>query len=176
MMRAKKPGARRYPSHLRMRSRPRASDVKALAHLLDATKVFYPAERRIALELLGERIAQGAASGYFFCFAERGSEVLGYCVYGPVPLTRGSYDLYWIAVDPASQGTGVGQLLLERAEQDVARRGGERLYIETSSRTPYRRTRRFYLRAGYARAARLRDFYARGDHKIIFCKELGTDG
>jgi hypothetical protein len=35
----------------------------------------------------------------------------GYACWGPVPLTRGTYDLYWIATRPESQGRGSGGLL-----------------------------------------------------------------
>lgn len=154
------------------RNRPRASDVPALRRLVAATGVFYREERAVALELLEARLAQGRKSGYEFLFAEQAGELLGYCAWGKVPLTRESYDLYWIAVSPASQGLGIGQALMERTEHAVARAGGGHLYIETSSRPAYARTRRFYRRAGYRQAARLEDFYAPGDHKVVFCKGL----
>jgi ribosomal protein S18 acetylase RimI-like enzyme len=157
---------------LRFRSRARASDRAALRRLVDATGVFYPEERAIALELLDERLARGAKSGYEFFFAERGGELVGYCTWGSVPLTQDSYDLYWIAVHPSAQGSGVGRRLMALAERAVGRRGGGRLYIETSSRPAYARTRRFYRAARYRQAARLADFYAAGDHKIVFCKTI----
>jgi D-alanine-D-alanine ligase len=157
---------------IRYRSRPRAGDVVALRTLVAATGVFYREERAIALELLETRLAQGRRSGYEFFFAERGGELVGYCAWGKVPLTQHSYDLYWIAVAPAAQGQGIGQALMKRTEEAVARLGGGHLYIETSSRAVYARTRRFYRDAGYRLAARLRDFYAPGDHKVVFCKVL----
>jgi ribosomal protein S18 acetylase RimI-like enzyme len=162
------------PRGTRYRSRPRADDVSALRRLVAATRVFYPAERAIADELLAERLRVGAKSGYSFFFAERGRELVGYCAWGRVPLTAKSYDLYWIAVSPAAQGQGLGQALLLLAERAVARRGGGNLYIETSSRPVYARTRRFYRDAGYAQVAKLRDFYAPGDHKVMFCKVIPT--
>jgi D-alanine-D-alanine ligase len=157
---------------IRFRSRPRRSDLAALRKLIDATEVFYPEERAIALELLEERLRRGARSGYFFFFAQLRGELVGYCAWGPVPLTRGSYDLYWIAVAPRRQGLGLGRQLLTLAEQAASRRSAARVYIETSSRPAYRRTRRFYGSAGYRQVARLRDFYAPGDHKIVFCKTI----
>jgi ribosomal protein S18 acetylase RimI-like enzyme len=157
---------------VRYRSRPAAGDVAALRRLVAATRVFHRRERAIALELLIERLRHGRKSGYSFFFADRGPELVGYCAWGPVPLTERSYDLYWIAVAPAQQGRGLGQALLELAERAVARRGGGTLYIETSSRRVYDRTRRFYRAAGYAQVARLRNFYAPGDHKLMFCKVL----
>ena len=162
----------RRPSPIRYRSRPALDDLAALRRLVAATRVFYPAERAIALELLQERLRRGPKSGYSFFFAERAGVLIGYCAWGGVPLTRQSYDLYWIAVAPSCQGEGVGQELMVRTERAVARRGGGGLYIETSSRDVYERTRRFYRAAGYRQVARLSDFYAPGDHKVVFCKVI----
>ena len=159
-------------SALRMRTRPRQSDLRALRRLVESTGVFYPEEIEIAMELLEERLRRGAKSGYEFIFAESAGELVGYCAWGAVPLTKGSYDLYWIAVAPNTQGLGIGRRLMRLAELAIAKHGGGRLYIETSSRPAYVRTRRFYRSAGYRLAARLRDFYARGDHKVVFCKTI----
>ena len=160
------------PAAARYRSRPTVADVAALRRLVAATRVFYRRERAIALELLVERLKHGRKSGYSFVFADRGSELVGYCAWGRVPLTERSYDLYWIAVAPSAQGQGLGRALLKLAERGVARRGGGNLYIETSSRRVYGRTRAFYRQAGYAEVAKLRDFYAPRDHKVIFCKVI----
>ncbi|HVY67043.1 MAG TPA: GNAT family N-acetyltransferase [Gammaproteobacteria bacterium] len=159
-------------TELRYRSRPQPADVPALRRLVASTGVFHPEERAIALELLEERLARGARSGYEFFFAERAGRLVGYAAWGNVPLTRRSYDLYWIAVAPATQGQGVGQALIRLTERAVAGRGGGGLYIETSSRAVYARTRRFYRDAGYREVARLRNFYAPGDHKVVFCKTI----
>ena len=158
---------------VRYRSRPRPADLAAVRRLVAATRVFYPEERRIAIELLEERLRRGAKSGYEFFFADVAGQLVGYCAWGNVPLTRQTYDLYWIAVAPAAQGQGIGQELMKCAEVAVARRGGGGLYIETSSRAVYARTRRFYRDAGYRQVARLRNFYATGDHKVVFCKTIG---
>lgn len=159
---------------LRTRTRPRQSDLRALRRLIESTGVFYPEETEIAMELLEERLRRGVKSGYEFIFAERDGKLVGYCAWGAVPLTNGSYDLYWIAVAPEAQGLGIGQWLMHLAELQIAKLGGGRLYIETSSRAAYVRTRRFYRAAGYRLAARLRDFYAHGDHKVVFCKTVAS--
>lgn len=162
----------RARAKVRYRSRPRPADLAALRRLVASTGVFYPEERQIALELLEERLRRGRRSGYDFFFAERAGRLVGYCAFGAVPLTRCSYDLYWIAVAPDCQGEGIGRELMRLAEGAVARRGGGGLYIETSSRKVYARTRRFYRDAGYRQVARLRDFYAAHDHKVVFCKTI----
>jgi ribosomal protein S18 acetylase RimI-like enzyme len=157
---------------LRFRTRPVPVDVPALRRLVAAAGVFYAEERAVALELLEARLAQGPKSGYAFIFAERRGELLGYAAWGRAPLTQRSFDLYWIVVAPAAQGQGVGRALLERVERAIAARGGGSLYIETSSRKSYARTRRFYKGAGYPLVATLRDFYAPRDHKLMFCKVI----
>jgi ribosomal protein S18 acetylase RimI-like enzyme len=157
---------------LRYRKRPMPADLPALRRLVASTRVFDRAERAIALELLEERLAQGAKSGYSFIFAERDGELLGYAAWGRDPLTRRSFDLYWIVIAPAAQRQGLGRALLELVERAVAGRGGGNLYIETSSRKVYARSRRFYRSAGYRRIACLRDYYAPRDHKLMFCKVI----
>jgi len=160
------------PARIRFRSRARPADLAALRRLVAATKVFYPEERAVAIELLEQRLQVGRRSGYEFIFAEVGGELVGYCAWGAVPLTKESFDLYWIAVAPRCEGLGIGRRLLALAEEAVARRGGGGLYIETSSRGVYIRTRRFYRAARYRQVARLRNFYAPGDDKIVFCKTI----
>jgi ribosomal protein S18 acetylase RimI-like enzyme len=157
---------------VRYRTRPVSADVQALRRVVAAAGVFYAEERAVALELLEARLEHGEKSGYSFFFAERRGEMLGYAAWGQAPLTERSFDLYWIVVAPAAQGQGLGQALLERVERAIAARGGGNLYIETSSRKSYARTRRFYKDAGYPRVATLRDFYAPGDHKLMFCKVI----
>jgi hypothetical protein len=64
-------------------------------------------------------------------------------------------------------------VILAHAEQCIARAGGRRIYVETSSRAQYIPTRRFYERHGYLREADLVDFYAPGDNKAIYVKAVG---
>jgi ribosomal protein S18 acetylase RimI-like enzyme len=158
---------------VRYRNRPKPADLPALRRLVESTGVFNREERAVALELLAARLERGPKSGYSFFFAERRGELIGYAAWGDAPLTQRTFDLYWIVVTPAAQGEGIGRALLTLVEHAVGARGGGNLYIETSSRKPYVRTRRFYRDAGYGQVARLRDYYAPGDHKLMFCKAIG---
>jgi ribosomal protein S18 acetylase RimI-like enzyme len=150
----------------------RREDAERIGRLVVATGFFSPEEQQIAVELAEERFAKGIASGYEFITAEHGSSLVGYVCYGPIAGTRSSYDLYWIAVHPEMQGRGLGQRIMELAETEIAKLGGTRVYVDTSSREQYAPTRSFYERAGYRKDALLEDFYAPGDGKVIYVKVL----
>ncbi len=99
-------------------------------------------------------------------------QLLGYACFGPTPSTAGTHDLYWLAVHPAAQGRGAGRALVRQVERSLAERGARLLVVETSSRASYAHTREFYARCGYTEAARVRDFYAPADDRIILSTRL----
>jgi len=172
---------------------PLSADHRArLASILDATRVFRPEEIDVALELFDEtfprdaRPLTGAAtaaaprndapptdSTYVFLGAfTPEDELVGYACYGPTPDTDRTFDLYWIAVDPTVQGTGGGTRLMTEVERRLEGLNARMLVVETSSRPEYAPTRAFYERRGYAEAARIREFYAPGDDRVIFTKRF----
>jgi ribosomal protein S18 acetylase RimI-like enzyme len=150
----------------------------ALGELLRATNAFTPDEVGVALELFDETYGPEAdasePSDYEFvaAFDDAGS-LAGYGCYGATPGTDGTYDLYWIAVDPAHQGQGVGSALLAEVERRVGARSARMLVVETSGRDGYEAARRFYGAHGYEVTARLRDFYAPADDRVVFTRHLG---
>ncbi len=156
------------------REQVEAADLSALRRLVTEAGVFSDAEVALAVSLAEQALAHGAEeSGHHFVLASRAGRLLGYSCYGPIDGAAGSFDLYWIVVDAARQGHGIGRELLARSEARMRERGGRRCYIETSSRRDYAPTRAFYERAGYATEAKLADFYAPGDDKLIFVRALG---
>lgn len=155
-----------------LRAQPQMEDIESVRRLISSTGFFSEEETVVAGELVEEALAKGEASGYYFIFAGADGELVGYCCFGPVPLTRESFDLYWIAVAPERQGSGLGRCLMAAAEDAIGKRGGTRVYADTSSREQYLTTRSFYEACGYRQAALLPDFYAPGDGKIIYCRKL----
>ena len=163
-----------------------------IAEILRASRVFSTEEIKVALELFDESYqdcglrtaddrpsSQSAIrnpqspSDYLFLGAFTPEEVLvGYACWGPTPATDRTWDLYWIAVDTALQGAGIGTILLEEVERRLVGQHARMLIAETSSRSDYAATRAFYARRGYAEAARVRDFYAPGDDRIVFVKRF----
>lgn len=148
------------------------SDVETVREIVGSTGFFNPTEIEIAVELVAERLELGDASGYFFVFAERAGQVLGYTSYGPIAGTAGSFDLYWIAIHRGQQGRRLGRVIMEETERRIRDSGGRRVYAETSGRPQYEPTRVFYERLGFFREAHLKDFYAPGDDKVFYVKVL----
>ncbi len=147
-------------------------DVGRIRTLVGATGYFTSDEIAIAAELVEERAMNGVRTGYEFILAEEGDRLLGYACFGKIDGTEGSFDLYWIAVDPDMQGKNLGRLILERAENAMRLMGAISVYADTSSSDKYKPTRAFYLAMGFHEQARLEDFYRKGDGKVIYEKTL----
>ncbi len=130
------------PAGVTLRDDVTTDDVMAVRRIVAATGFFRPDEIGVAVELVEERITKGAQSGYEFLFAAHQGVVIGYACYGLIACTRGSFDLYWIAVDPAWQQQGIGRILLGEVERRIEDAGGRHIYIETSGREQYAPTRR----------------------------------
>ena len=155
------------------RIRPMTGDDKAaLMGILRDISEFLPAEVVVAEEVLDAYLADGQASGYHVMVAEVGSSVVGYVCYGPVPLTEGTWDIYWLAVAPKRQGQGIGSALLARAEDGARAANGRLALIETSSKPEYEKTRRFHRSRGYEVVCRIADFYAPNDDRLVLQKRL----
>lgn len=151
-------------------------DVDDVRRLVEKSGFFRGDEIAVAVELVSERLSRGPESGYHFVIAEVRGRLAGYVCYGPIPCTASSFDLYWIAVDPQIQGRGLGKALLHEAEQLIRKMGGDRVYVETSSRDQYQSTRIFYERCGYRKASVLDDFYGPDDGKVTYLKLLHGRG
>lgn len=149
-----------------------AGDREAVARILDNVGNFSAQEQTVALELIDAWISTRERSDYLCWVIEDAIGVQGYVCIGPTPLTDGTFDLYWIAVDPSSQGRGYGQRLTRLAEREARARGGRLLLIETASHDAYATTILFYKRAGYSLVSTILDFYKAGDDKLTFAKRL----
>lgn len=155
-----------------------AADRSGVFRILETAGNFTPEEVATALELIDEWLELGEHSGYLTYVLEvrdeNVSEVLGYVCFGPTPLTESTYDMYWIAVDKSKHRGGVGKKLMKFAEEEIVRRGGGMLLIETSSQETYGGTIQFYERTGYDLVGKIPEYYKPGDDKLIFAKRLAA--
>jgi ribosomal protein S18 acetylase RimI-like enzyme len=144
-----------------------------LEALVRATGLFRPDEVATAVAVLDESLA--GDNDYRFVGAYDGDALAGFACWGPTPGTEGTYDLYWIVVDPERHGRGIGTRLLAAVEDTLRTDKGRLLVVETSSSGDYAGTRAFYERRGFTRAATIAGYYAPGDDLVIYCKDL-VDG
>ncbi|MFL5546481.1 MAG: GNAT family N-acetyltransferase [Gemmatimonadales bacterium] len=138
-----------------------------------SVRLFREDEVPVALEVFDEAVGGRAANTYNVLGAELDGGLVGWICWGPTPCTLGTYDLYWMAVDPEAQGTGIGTALLLEMERRLA--GVARLIVvETAGRADYEATRAYYRARGYQPTATIPDFYAPGDDQVVFVKYLSS--
>ena len=146
-----------------------AVDRRRIEEITRAVLVFRDDEVPVALEVFDGAV--GGSPDYTALGATVDERLVGWICWGPTPCTLGTYDLYWMAVDPTMQGSGIGATLLREMEGRLA--GSARLIVvETAGRPDYRPTRAFYEARGYRKAAIIPDFYAPGDDQVVYVKHL----
>ena len=150
-----------------------AADRGRIEEITRAVGVFREDEVPVALEVFAA--AAAGSPDYTAIGAELDGRLSGWICWGPTPCTVGTYDLYWMAVDPALHGAGVGTALIGLMERRLA--GTARLIVvETAGRSDYAATRAFYRARGYRATAVIPDFYAPGDDQVVYVKTLTTLG
>ncbi len=136
----------------------------AVADALVATKTFRDDEVQVALELFDALFTPDTYRG---TIAEVNGQPRGFAIWGPAPMTEGTYDLYWLVTHPEAHGSGAARVLLDAVVDDVRALGGRLLLVETESTEPYARARAFYSREGLPEVARVADYYRPGADKVI---------
>lgn len=148
------------------RHQPEPADVEKVRALVREAAVFSGEEVGVAAELV-ETTLDGRQT-YQFLFADERDALAGYTCFDRIPLSKTSFDLYWIVVTPRLAGSGLGTEMMHRTANLVRRQGGLQLFAETSSGKGYVAARHFYAKMGFEEVARLADFYDIGDAKIIY--------
>lgn len=146
------------------------SDRGRIEAITRATGVFREDEVAVALEVF-DSSCRPDQTDYTVLGAEVGARLAGWICWGSTPCTEGTWDLYWMAVDPAVQGSGVGTSLIDAMEARLPA-SARLVMIDTSGRVDYANTRAFYQARGYTIAAIVPDFYAPGDDQVILFKQL----
>lgn len=148
------------------------SDREKIKRILESTGNFNEDEINIAMELINIYINDENQKDYEIFVDEEENQIRGYVCIGPRPLTTGTYDLYWIAVNPEVQSKGIGSNLIKYIEDHIKERQGRLILIETSGKPSYEKERKFYEKNMYDEIVNIRDFYNRGDSLVIYGKYL----
>lgn len=148
--------------------RTKSEDIPALKLVLDGTELF-------PSDMLSEMVSgflsdEDSEDVWLTC--ESDSTAIGFCYAAPEQLTEGTWNMLAIAVLPSNQGDGAGSAIVRGLESSLREKGGRVLIAETSGSDAFAQTREFYRKNGYVEEARIRDFWARGDDKIVFWKAL----
>ncbi|HEX5575618.1 MAG TPA: GNAT family N-acetyltransferase, partial [Gemmatimonadales bacterium] len=110
-----------------------AADRARIEEITRTVGRFRDDEIPVALEVFDAAVREDADGSYHVLGAELDLGLVGWICWGPTPCTLGTYDLYWMAVDPAVHGAGIGTALVHAMERRLA--GVARLVVvETAGR------------------------------------------
>jgi len=152
-----------------MKIRPTQSeDIRALQVVLEGTGLF-PAE--MLPEMLSGFLSDDPSLDRWLTCEDNG-KAIGFCYAVPKQMAEGTWNMLAIAVLPEKQGTGAGKAIVNSLENSLRRDGHRVLIADTSGTEDFADTRKFYRKCGYAEEARIRDFWAAGDDKVVFWKAL----
>lgn len=150
-----------------------AQDLEAVKDILLKAEVFSREEIEVAFEVIDVYLSNPKQRDYeLYASVDEINSVVGYLCIGSTPITKGTFDLYWIAVRPDSVRKGVGRELLKFAENLVRSKNGRLLVAETSSQPRYEEARKFYMANGFELVAKIKDYYDVNDDLLIYGKYL----
>lgn len=145
------------------------ADREPLLSVLSSDGSFTEDEIAVALELIDDALGK-PESDYWIRVAICDDLVAGYICYGPTPMTKSTFDLYWIVTHERARGRGVARGLISAMEADLAEHGVTGIRVETSVKESHEAARRLYAALEYPETARFPDFYAPGDDLIVYFK------
>lgn len=139
--------------------------------IAELTKVFNEVEISILKEILDNN-KKDPDKDYFLRTINKDSTICGFIIFGRSPLTKNTWDLYWLAVSPLFYKQGIAKQLIENFEKELIEISEipAVVRIETSSRNEYTAARNLYLRCGYNQVGFIEDFYDTGDSLHTYSK------
>jgi GNAT superfamily N-acetyltransferase len=147
-------------------------DRDKIERILIDTNNFNQDEIKIAMELVDVYLNDKEQKDYEIFVDSDNHMVNGYICIGPRPLTKGTYDLYWIAVNPHVQAKGIGSGLVKYIEEYLKQKSARLILIETSGKPGYEKERRFYEKNNYEKFVEIKDFYNIGDSLVVYGKYI----
>ncbi len=149
-----------------------ARTIEACAAIGRGTGLFNDAEIDVLIEVL-EECFEDPETTYRYLEERQDGRIVGFLLYGKIPMTLSAWDLYWVAVERNLQGRGIGKTLLSRMQQEIlADEEWGVIRLETAGRDAYTPTRTFYERTGFQVAGIIPDFYRAGDSLITYCRSI----
>lgn len=149
-------------------------DLEAVIALAIETGMFPEDETAALRQVMRDYFEGNLDDGHTWLTDEEDGELGGIAYYAPERMADRTWYLYMIGVRPRYQKRGRGSSLLQQVETTLQKNGQRILLVETSGLPNYEQARAFYAKCGYEQEARIRDFYAAGDDKVVFRKVLNA--
>ena len=155
-----------------------SNDIAAILSIAEAIG-FQPGELEVVHQLLTDYFTDGDGRDplqngntrrFWLTYNQDNGEIIGVAYCEPERMTDQTWNLQLIAVHPNHQGQEHGGKLLCHVEEMLKAHGGRMLLVETLA--SFDLAQAFYRKYGYEEEARIRDFYATGDDKVVFRKVL----
>ncbi len=105
-------------------------------------------------------------------FTSDDGEPVGVAYCAPEPVTDGTWNLLMLWTRSDRNGQGHGSALVSHVEQVLTERDARLLIVETSGLPDFKSARAFYSKCGFTQEARIKNFFAAGDDKIVYTKSL----
>jgi GNAT superfamily N-acetyltransferase len=144
------------------------NDLPDLKSVIDSNQLF-PADM---LDEMTSPFFQAGNETEFWITYQENHTPIAVAYFAPERMTDGTYNCLLIAVHADFQGKQIGKTLMTYIEKFLKVRGHRILLVETSGLPAFERTRNFYLKNNYRIEATVKEFYAKGEDKIIFWKSL----
>ncbi|EDS7118713.1 TPA: GNAT family N-acetyltransferase [Salmonella enterica subsp. enterica serovar Enteritidis] len=145
------------------------ADIKPLLDMLQTSGQFDEMGLSHVQETLGNYLS-GELDELWFSAELQGLAGIAYCA--PEVMTNNVWNLLMLWVSPSHQRQGVGQALISQIEKELRNKHARLLLVETSSLTDFGAARAFYCKQGFINEARIRNYYAINEDKLIFTKDM----
>jgi ribosomal protein S18 acetylase RimI-like enzyme len=150
--------------------RPLRSDERSEAlALAQASGLFDDDGLRLVASRLDAHVAGTERAAWLV--AHIGTRPCGLLYAAPEALADRVWNALMLVVAPDARGRGVGRELMRHLERTVDAR---LILVETSGVAAFAVQRAFYAGLGYTEVARLPDYYADGDAKVVFLRRVAA--
>lgn len=145
------------------------SDVELLLDILQESGLF---DNQWLLNVRGtlKNYFSGESDELWFSAEQEGFVGIAYCA--PEVMTNNVWNLLMLWISPSHQRQGVGQALINQVEKELRNKHARLLLVETSSLIDFSAARAFYSKQGFINEARIRNYYAINEDKVIFIKDM----
>lgn len=139
-------------------------DQAAVRAIATASGLFAPDEAAMIDAMIAGHFADLADHCWIILRDQTGA------AYAAPEMAQGTWNRLFVAVLPAHRGKGGGTALLQAVEAHLRHQAARLMIVETSGLGSFAQTRAFTSKAGFGEEARICDFYAAGDDKVVFRK------